>query len=113
MERWSATENVTGALERSETKGWSATVLELRKTSWSAEKLRKIGWSAEHRYVLERWRAERKRGGALERYERRAGALERCYPRQDPFLHTGGWRSTVGHIRNPYTIPEGVKSYHY
>ena len=34
-------------------------------------------------------------------------------PGRDPFLHTGGWRSTVGHIRNPYTIPEGVKSYHY
>ena len=90
MERWSATENVTGALERSETKGWSATVLELRKTSWSAEKLRKIGWSAEHRYVLERWSAERKRGGALERYERRAGALERCYPWTGP-LFTYRW----------------------
>ena len=42
MERWSATKNVTGALERSKKKGWSARVLELRKKSWSAEKLRKI-----------------------------------------------------------------------
>ena len=46
LERWSATENVTGALERSKKKGWSVRVLELRKKSWSAGKLRKIGWSA-------------------------------------------------------------------
>ena len=105
LERWSATENVTGALERSKKKGWSARVLELRKRSWSAGKLRKIGWSAgtlilncmerwsarqknrwsvEQRYVLERWSAEKKRGGALERYEKRAGVLERCYPWTGP-----------------------------
>ena len=30
-------------------------------------------------------------------------------PGRGPFLHTGGWRSTVGHIRKPYTIPEGGK----
>ena len=46
LEHWSATENVTGVLERSEKKGWSARVLELRKTSWSAGKLRKIGCCA-------------------------------------------------------------------
>ena len=66
MERWSATENVTGALERSETKGWSATVLELRKTSWSAEKLNKIGWSAGALILncLERWSSIQKIVGA-------------------------------------------------
>ena len=37
LEHWSATENVTGVLERSENKGWSARVLEVRKTSWSLE----------------------------------------------------------------------------
>ena len=42
LERWSATENVTEALERSKKKGWSARVLELWKNSWSAGKLRKI-----------------------------------------------------------------------
>ena len=31
LERWSATENVTGALERSKKKGWRARVLEMRK----------------------------------------------------------------------------------
>ena len=46
LERWSATENVTEALKSCKKKGWSARVLELRKTSWSTGKLRKIGWSA-------------------------------------------------------------------
>ena len=31
LKRWSTTENVTGALERSKKKDWSARVLELRK----------------------------------------------------------------------------------
>ena len=69
LERWSATENVTGALERSEKKGWSARVLELRKTSWSAGKLRKIGWSAGALILncLERWSARQKIVGAWSR----------------------------------------------
>ena len=95
---------MTGALERSEKKAWSARVLELRKTSWSAGKLRKIGWSAGALILncLERWRARQKivggwskgmywsagvlkeRGGALESYEKRAGELERCYPWTGP-----------------------------
>ena len=69
LERWSATENVTGALERSEKKGWSARVLELRKTSWSAGKLRKIGWSAGALILncLECWSARQKIVGAWSR----------------------------------------------
>ncbi len=45
LEHWSATENMTGAVEHSEKKGWCARVLELRKTSWSTGKVRKIRWS--------------------------------------------------------------------
>ena len=69
LERWSATENVTGAPERSEKKGWSARVLELRKTSWSAGKLRKIGRSAGALILncLERWSARQKIVGAWSR----------------------------------------------
>ena len=60
---------MTGALERSEKKGWSARVLELRKTSWSAGKLRKIGWSAGALILncLERWSARQKIVGAWSR----------------------------------------------
>ena len=69
LERWSATENVTGALECNEKKGWSARVLELRKTSWSAGKLKKIGWSAGALILncLERWSARQKIVGAWSR----------------------------------------------
>ena len=69
LERWSATENVNGAPEPSEKKGWSARVLELRKTSWSAGKLGKIGWSHGDLILncLERWSVRQKIAGAWSR----------------------------------------------
>ena len=70
---------MTGALERNEKKGWTARVLELKKTSRSAGKLRKIGWSAGALILncLERWSATQKIVGAWSRgIYWRAGALK-------------------------------------